>query len=389
MTTAVLLCLTNSALFAQQPATPLQMCDGAMLPGVAVATFEHSDMIFPVRVVPRGNSVHLLTAASQPLKNVQFEIKNKKYGLFDYMALNRVAGLLILKDGKVVFEDYELGAGPRTRWTSFSMAKSISSTLVAAALQDGSIASLDDPLTKYAPAFKGSAYDGVTVRNLLQMSSGVKWDETYTNPHSDARKILDEQLLQKPGTVVRYMSTRPRAASPGSVWHYSTGETYVVGALLEGATHRPLADYLSEKIWKPAGMESNATWWLDAPNGMELAGTGISATLRDYGRFGLFVQQDGVIDGNRIVPPGWFQEAGSPKVIGGKPVNYGYLWWPLPEGDPIHRGAFQAVGIFGQHMYINPTEKVVIVVLSARPKPTGATIVDDSAFFAAIAQALR
>jgi CubicO group peptidase (beta-lactamase class C family) len=360
-----------------------------MLPGVAVATFEHSDMIFPVRVVSRGGSVHTLPAAPQPLKNVQFEAKDKKYDLFDYMALNRVAGLLILKNGQVVFEDYELGAGPETRWASFSMAKSVSSTLVAAALQDGSISSLDDQLTKYAPAFKGSAYDGVTVRNLLQMSSGVKWDEVYTDPQSDARKILDEQLLQKPGTVVRYMSALPRAAAPGSVWHYSTGETYVVGALLEGATHKPLATYLSEKIWKRAGMESDATWWLDAPNGMGLAGTGISATLRDYGRFGLFVQQDGVIDGEQIVPPGWFQEAGSPKVIGGKPINYGYLWWPMPEGDPAHRGAFQAVGIFGQHMYINPTEKLVIVVLSARPKPTGATVVDDSAFFGAVAHALR
>lgn len=388
-TAAFQFCLTASALVAQQPATPLQMCDGAMSPGVAVATFEHSDMIFPVRVVPRGASVHPLPAAPKPLKNVQFEIKDKKYDLFDYMALNRVAGLLILKDGKIVLEDYELGAGPETRWASFSMAKSISSTLVAAALQDGSITSLDDPLTKYAPAFKGSAYDGVTIRNLLQMSSGVKWDETYTDPHSDARKILDEQLLQKPGTVVRYMSALPRAAKPGSVWHYSTGETYVVGALLEGATHRPLADYLSEKIWKPAGMESNATWWLDAPNGLELAGTGISATLRDYGRFGLFVQQDGFIDGKRIVPRGWFQEAGSPKVIGGKPVNYGYLWWPLAEGDPVNRGAFQAIGIFGQHMYINPAEKIVIVVLSARPKPTGATVVEDSAFFAAVAHALQ
>jgi CubicO group peptidase (beta-lactamase class C family) len=365
------------------------MCDGAMLPGVAVATFEHSDLIFPVRVVARGGSVRPLPSAQQPLKSVQFEVKDKKYDLFDYMALNRVAGLLILKDGQVVFEDYELGAGPETHWASFSMAKSISSTLVAAALQDGSIASLDDQLTKYAPAFKGSAYDGVTIRNLLQMSSGVKWDETYTDPHSDARKILDEQLLQKPGTVVRYMSALPRAAAPGSVWHYSTGETYVVGALLEGATHKPLATYLSEKIWKRVGMESDATWWLDAPNGMGLAGTGISATLRDYGRFGLFVQQDGVIDGERIVPRGWFLEAGSPKVIGGKPVNYGYLWWPMPEGDPVHRGAFQAVGIFGQHLYINPAEKLVIVVLSARPKPTGATAVDDSVFFGAVAHALR
>jgi len=387
--TTFLLCFAAALLPGQQPADPRQMSDGLMRPDVAVATFEHSDTIFPVRIVSRGRTVRSLPIADVPIKNVHFEAGGKQFDLFDYMAMNRVAGLLVLKDGKVALEDYELGAGPGTRWASFSMAKSVASTLVGAALEDGSIASLDDQLTKYVPAFKGSSYDGVSVRNLLQMASGVKWDETYTDPHSDARKILDEQLLQKPGTVLRYMSALPRAGAPGSVWHYSTGETYVVGALLEGATHRPLATYLSEKIWARAGMEQDATWWLDAPNGMGLAGTGLSATLLDFGRFGLLVQQDGVIDGHRIVPKGWFEEAGSSKVIGGKPVNYGYLWWPLPKGDPVHRGAFQAIGIFGQHMYINREENLVIVVLSARSKPTGSTVVDDVAFFGAVAKALQ
>jgi CubicO group peptidase (beta-lactamase class C family) len=280
-------------------------------------------------------------------------------------------------------EDYELGAGPKTHWASFSIAKSVASTLVGAALQDGLIASLDDPLTKYVAGLKGGAYDGVTIRDILQMASGVKWNETYTDPQSDARKILEEQLLLKPGTIVRYMNALLRSAARGSVWNYSTGETYVVGALLEGATHRPLAQYLSEKIWSRVGMEQDATWWLEAPNGMGLAGTGLAATLRDYGRFGLLVEQDGVIDAKRIVPDDWFKEAGSAKLIAGKPVNYGYLWWPLPEG------AFQAIGIFGQHLYINPDQKLVIVVLSARPKPTGSTVVDDAAFFAAVADALK
>jgi CubicO group peptidase (beta-lactamase class C family) len=121
-----------------------------------------------------------------------------------------------------------------------------------------------------------------------------------------------------------------------------------------------------------------------------LAGSGLGATLRDYGRFGLLVQQDGVIDGQRVVPAGWFQQAGNPQVIGGKSVDYGYLWWPVPAGDPIHRGAFQAIGIFGQHLYINPHQKLVIVVLSARPKPDAAfSPVDDLSFFAAVAKSLQ
>ena len=366
------LILAVAHLSAQTPADLRQMCDGAMPPDTEVATFEHSDSLFPVRIVSRGHgSVRPLPPAKIPLSNLHFEAAGKQYDLFDYLALNRVAALLVLKDGKVALEDHELGTHPETRWLSFSMAKSVASTLVGAALKDGLIASLDDPLTKYVPGFRHGAYESVTVRNVLEMASGVKWNETYTDPQSDARKILEQQLLHKPGTIVHYMSALPRAAPAGSLWNYSTGETYVVGALLEGATHQSLASYLSDKIWSRAGMERDATWWLESSNGLGLAGTGLAATLRDYGRFGLLVQQDGVIDGKPIVPPGWFAKAGSPKIIGGKPVNYGYLWWPLPAGDPIHRTAFQSIGIFGQHLYVNPAQKLVIVVLSARPKPTG------------------
>jgi CubicO group peptidase (beta-lactamase class C family) len=385
----LLLCCVSSAV-AQQPTGARQVFDGTMLPGVEVVTFEHSDTLFPVNRVPRGAAVRPLTPASTPLKNVHFQSRGQPYDLFDYLADNRVAGLLVLKNGKVALEDYELGAGPDTRWISFSMAKSVASTLVGAALKQGLIASLDDPLTRYLPQLKGGPYDGVSVRNIMQMASGVKWNETYTDPHSDRRKLLEKQLAQKPGSIVAYMNTLSRAGPPGSIWTYSTGESFMVGALLEAATHKSLATYLSETMWSRLGMEHDATWWLESPGGMGLAGSGLGATLRDYGRFGLLVQQDGVIDGKQIVPAGWFQQAGSAHRIGGKSVDYGYLWWPIPAGDPIHRGAFQAIGIFGQHLYVNPREKLVIVVLSARPKPDSAfSPIDDIPFFAAVARALQ
>jgi CubicO group peptidase (beta-lactamase class C family) len=386
----VLLALGTASAAAQQPAEARQVFDGAMLPGVEVVTFEHSDTLFPVRRVLRKGPVSPLPRAAKQLTNVHFQSRSNAYDLFDYLADNRVAGLLVLKDGAVAFEDYELGAGPESRWISFSMAKSVASTLVGAALQQGLIASLDDPMTHYLPQLKGGAYDDVSVRNVMQMASGVKWNETYTDPHSDRRKLLDIQLEQKPGGIVAYMNSLPKAGAPGSIWNYSTGESFLVGALLEAATHKPLAVYLSETLWSRLGMEQDATWWVESPGGMGLAGSGLGATLRDYGRFALLVQRDGVIDGQRIVPAGWFQQAGSAHVIGGKSVDYGYLWWPVPEGDPIHRGAFQAVGIFGQHMYINQSEKLAIVVLSARPKPdTALSVVDDLPFFAAVARALR
>ncbi len=387
---AIVLAFGSTPVPAQQRAGARQVFDGKMLPEVEVATFEHSDALFSVNTVPRKGPVRYLPPAATKLKDLPFKSGSDNFDLFDYLAYDRVAALLVLKDGKIVFADYELGTGPQTRWPSFSIAKSFSSTLVGAALHQGLISSLDDPLTRYVPQLKGGTYEGVSIRNILQMASGVKWDETYTDPKSDRRKLLELQLAQRPGAIVSYMNALPRAGAPGSIWNYSTGESFLVGALLEGATHKPLATYLSETLWSPLGMEQDATWWLESPGGMGLAGSGLGATLRDYGRFGLFVQQDGVVDGQRIVPEGWFHEAGSAHVIGGKSLDYGYLWWPIPAGDPIHKGAFQAVGIFGQHLYINPTEKLVIVVLSARPKPdSSAHILDDASFFAAVAKSLH
>jgi hypothetical protein len=366
------------------------MYDGKMLPSEEVTTFEHSDELFPVNIAQRKGNVRPLPPSPKRLSEIKFSSEGKDYDLYDYLAYNRVAGLLILKDGKIVFEDYELGAKPDTRWISFSMSKSIASTLVGAALRQGLISSLDDPMTRYVPELKGGAYDGVTIRNVLQMASGVKWDETYTDPNSDRRKLLDLQLAHKRGSILAFMSGLSRAGVPGSIWHYNTGESFLVGALIESATHKPLATYLSETLWSRLGMEQDATWWIEAPGGMGLAGSGLGATLRDYGRFGVFVQQGGLIDGQQIVPEGWFKEAASPHVIGGKSVDYGYFWWPLPAGDPLHRGAFQADGIFGQHLYINPNEKLVIVVLSARPKPnSGDHDLNDEAFFAAVAKSLQ
>src|SRR5205814_10639316 len=157
------------------------------------------------------------------------------------------------------------------------------------------IGSLDDRVTKYVPAVQGGAYEGVSVRNILQMASGVKWDETYTDPKSDRRKLLELQLRPDPtpGDILAFMSALSKAGAPGSIWNYNTGETFVVGAVLEGATHKPLAQYLSEKIWKPWGMEADAKWQLESPNGAGFAGGGLAATLRDFGRIGLLVLADG------------------------------------------------------------------------------------------------
>jgi CubicO group peptidase (beta-lactamase class C family) len=367
-----------------------QLYDGAMLPDVAVATLSHTEKLLSVRIVHRGGSARPFPRRAKPFPDIHFEDHGHRFDLYDYLAIERVAGMLVLKDGEIAFEDYELGMGPQTHWASFSMAKAVASTLVGAALVDGLISSLDDPVVHYVPALRGGAYEGVSIRQVLTMSSGVRWNETYTDPASDRRKVLELQLHGKPGDVLRYMSSLPRAADPGSVWNYSTGETFVLGAVIEGATHGPLTDYLSKKIWSQAGMEQDATWWLDGANGMVLAGTGIGATLRDYGRFGLIAVDNGRLNGRSIVPEGWFGEAGVPHSIGGKTVDYGYMWWIPPQTDPMHVGAFEALGIFGQCLYVNPRERLVIVILSARSKPTDITLPElDDEFFSAVATALH
>src|SRR3984885_6860737 len=370
--------------------TVTQVYDGALTSDVQVHTFRHIDRLFPVRVVKHGPNVLALPRAAKPLTKVEFSSAGKSYDLIDYMALNRVTALLVLKDGKIAFEDYEMGNTEKTRWMSMSMVKSITSSLMGAAIQDGHIQSIDDTVTKYVATLEGSAYDEVSIRYLLQMASGVKWDETYTNPASDRRRMLEAQIAQHPGAILDLMSKLPRAGAPGTIWNYSTGETFVAGAVVRAAVGRPLAQYLSERIWTKMGMEADATWWLESPDGLEIGGSGLSATLRDYGRFGLFLMNDGVAKGERILPEGWVHEAGSSKTIGGKVVDYGYMIWPFSASPgSVNQGAFQAVGIYGQHIYVNPRERVVIVVWGAQPKPTDKEVIDDADFFAAATAALR
>jgi CubicO group peptidase (beta-lactamase class C family) len=369
--------------------TVREIYNGALYPDIQVRTFRHIDRLFPTRTVKHGNHVFPLPRTERPLQKLEFQSHGKSYDLYDYLSLNRVSGLLVLKDGKIALERYELGNTQATRWMSMSVVKSITSTLVGVAINDGYIKSVNDPITTYLPKMRGSAYDGVTVKNLLQMASGVKWDETYTNPSSDRRRMLDLQLAGRPGSILEFMSTLPRAGEPGTIWNYNTGETFVVGELIHGAVKRPVAQYLSERIWANYGMESDATWWLESKNGQEIGGSGLSATLRDYGRFGLFFMNGGVIGGKAILPADWVTEAGSGKMIAGKKINYGYMWWVPEASDSVHNGAFYASGIFGQALYINRREKLVIAVWGARPKPTGMDVIDDEDFFAAAVRALK
>ncbi|MBA4162859.1 MAG: serine hydrolase [Novosphingobium sp.] len=276
-------------------------------------------------------------------------------GFADYAAKQRLAGIVIIHDGKVRFEKYGLGFDAKGRWTSFSVAKSFTSTLVGAAIKDGKIKSLEDKVSLYIPGLRGSAYDDVSVRQLLMMSSGVKWNEDYEDPEADVAKFNNVKPAPGEDATVAYLRTLPRAHPPGTVWHYNTGETNLIGVLVSSAVGRPLSDYMAEKIWAPAGMEQQGTWLLGA-TGHEIAGCCIQAAVRDYARFGQFVLNGGKgPDGVSIVPDGWFAQATvKQKDIGDPGHGYGFQWWTYDDGS------FAAQGIFGQGIFIDPKRKLVI-----------------------------
>ena len=272
-----------------------------------------------------------------------------------YMAGQRSAALLVVQDGKLRLERYGLGFDGTGRWTSFSVAKSFTSTLVGAALKDGFIKSLDDKVSLYIPDLKGSAYDDVSVRQLLTMTSGVKWSEDYKDPNSDVAQFNNHKPEGGMQALVSYMRKLPRAAPAGTLWNYSTGETNLVGTLVQQATKKPLATYLGEKVWGPAGMEQQATWLL-SKTGQEIAGCCVQAASRDYARMGLFILNGAMANGQSIVPDGWFAEATTKRTgidVPGR--GYGYQWWTYDDGS------YTARGIFGQGIFIDPKRKLVIV----------------------------
>lgn len=271
-----------------------------------------------------------------------------------YMAGQRSAALIVVQDGKVRLERYGLGFDATGRWTSFSVAKSLTSTLVGAAIRDGHIKSMDDKLTDYIPQMKGSAYDAVTVRQLLTMTSGVKWNEDYSDPNSDVAKFNNHKSPEGVDALVSYLRQLPREVPAGTRWNYSTGETNLVGILVSQATRKPLATYLSEKIWVPAGMEQQATWLL-SKTGQEISGCCLQAASRDMARFGQFIANGARINGQAIVPEGWLAEATTARTGIGQPgLGYGYQWWTYDDGS------FAAKGIFGQGIFIDPQRKLVI-----------------------------
>ncbi len=318
-------------------------------------TMDRIPILAKANVIAKGDKVYPLPAG-EPLK-IGMDVDA-------YMKAQRTAGLVILQDGKVRMEKYGLDFTAHGKWTSFSVAKSFTSTMVGAAIKDGYIKSIDDKVSVYIPDLKGSAYDDVTIKQLLTMTSGVKWNEDYTDPKSDVALFNLHKAEKGMDVTVSYMRKLPREAPAGTKWVYKTGETNLIGVLVSSATKKTLSSYLSEKVWAPFGMEQDATWLLGS-TGHEISGCCIQASTRDYARFGAFIMGGAKINGVGILPDDWLAPATSKQAdIGMAGRGYGYQWWTYDDGS------FAAQGIFGQGIFIDPKRNLVIASNSNWPKAT-------------------
>jgi CubicO group peptidase (beta-lactamase class C family) len=318
-----------------------------------VAGFRNMDKITPVRLIQAGNQPLELPEALQDLGQVSFHHEDQLMTTDAYFRQQDVAGLVLIKDGRLVYERYGLGNDRDTLWISFSVTKSVTSLLIGAAIQDGFIRSAQDKVTDYLPLLRNSPYEQASIRNVLQMSSGVQWNEDYADPDSDINQATWSTL-----ELYEYLRHKKRVAAPGEVFNYNTAETNLAGTLLRSAIGNNLATYLSEKIWKPFGMETDATWNLSEAGGGEFGGCCINATLRDYARLGLFALGGGrLTDGTAVLPEGWMAES---TTASRGYSGYGYFWW---LGD---EGVFAASGVFGQAILLHPGKNIVIAMHSAR-----------------------
>lgn len=284
-----------------------------------------------------------------------------------FLAETDTMALLVLKDGAVRFERYALGGTRMTKWVSMSVAKSFVSAGIGIAVGDGAIGSIEEPVTAYLPELTGSAYDGVRIKDILQMSSGAGWNEDYSDPESDIGRFI--AVFAGGGSFNAFAATLTRAREPGSYNLYNSTDTQVLGMLLVKATGRSIRDYMEEKLWHPLGMESAGVWLIDSEN-MEMAFGGLNATARDYAKIGELFRQGGVWQGRQIVPAEWVRASVTPDAphlppgdtgLSDSLLGYGYQWWVMDGNE----GEFAAIGVYNQFVYVNPARGLTIVKLSA------------------------
>lgn len=343
-----------------------------------VHNFSHMDTLFHTTPVDRG------TGPISPLPQGPEMILPDTTA--QWITDRSVTALVVLKDGALIHESYHLDTGPEDRRISWSVAKSYLSALFGIVMAEGHIASLDDPVTKYAPSLKGGAYEGATIRNVLQMSSGVTFDEDYLDYDFDINRM--GRVIALGGTMDGFAKgLRETFTAPGTQWQYVSIDTHIIGMVIRGATGRDIPSLLSEKIIAPLGYEA-APYYITDGQGIAFVLGGLNIRTRDYARFGQMILQDGAYNGQQIVPASWIAAStiASAKTAPGK-TGYGYQWW-VPVGAA--EGEFLARGIYGQYIYINQPLGIVIATNAAdRQFRSPGAYESNIAMFRAIAKAAQ
>lgn len=321
-----------------------------------VFNFSHMDQAFLSTPVPRGDGPTTEFSYGPeftPMPQVD-----------DWIAERDVTALVVLKDGEIVYENYFLGTEPDDRRISWSVAKSYLSALVGVLLDEGKIASLDDQVTQYAPDLMGTAYEGATIRNVLNMASGVTFDEDYLDKNSDINRM--GRVIALGGKLDEFTAAlKDSFARPGDQWQYVSIDTHVIGMVIRGATGRTIPDLLSEKIITPMGLEFEPYYLTDGSGEAFVLG-GLNLTTRDFARMGQMFLQDGMYNGTQIIPAEWVAASTAPTApTQADAIGYGYQWW-VPKGAT--KGEFMARGVYGQYIYINQTDGVVIATNAADRK---------------------
>jgi CubicO group peptidase (beta-lactamase class C family) len=316
--------------------------------GRIVDNFSHMDRAFLTVPVPRG------PGPVSPLP--QGDPAELPPEVAEWIDERSVTALVVLKDGAIVHESYHLGTTAEDRRISWSVAKSFLSALLGTLVADGTIPDLDAPVTQYAPLLVGSAYDGASIRDVLQMTSGVAFDEDYLDYNSDINRM--GRVLALGGTLDGFTAAlSARAGEPGAAWAYVSIDTHVIGMVIRGATGRDIPSLLSERIIAPLGLEAEPYYLTDG-EGVAFVLGGLNLITRDYARFAQMIAQDGVWQGRRILPEGWVADSTTPSApTAPGAIGYGYQWWVPAGAGP---GQVMARGIYGQYLYIDQPRGVVI-----------------------------
>jgi CubicO group peptidase (beta-lactamase class C family) len=337
-------------------------------PSHSVDSFSRLDEVFPSTIsAARANASAWRRASSEPVifYDGTPRLGAGRFGLDAYLARNPTTGLLIAQDGEILVERYQYGRTDQHRLTSFSMAKTLIAMLIGLAVAEGRIRSIEDTAASYVPALAGTEYGATPIRHLLTMSSGVAFREEYDGADDSARLSALSFRRQSAGGAAVPPHFNQRIAPPGQRWYYASGETFVLALVLRQAIGRPIADYFSEKIWRPLGAEAPASWLTDA-SGLEIGYMGFNAVLRDYARLGMMLARRGEAQGQQLVPPAWFAEmtrAHFPPNATGRYFGYGFQTWVFPAMD----GSFALLGVRGQTLFVDPARRLVLVHTAVRP----------------------